>query len=139
MACAIIANDTRLQDGFHAMGFSQGAQFLRAVVQRCPVQVRNLISIGGQHQGVFGFPRCPINDSRICDLVRKMLSIGAYDLYIQNQLVIGWLNLSVITIDWAFENTSGHSTGNLTIIFDKWNTNGILDFGLQNILYSHTK
>ena len=32
----------------------------RALVQRCPtVKVYNLISVGGQHQGVYGFPNCP--------------------------------------------------------------------------------
>jgi palmitoyl-protein thioesterase len=47
----------------------------------------NLISIGGQHQGVFGFPRCPINVTSICDYVRKLLNLGAYVDFVQNSLV----------------------------------------------------
>lgn len=35
---------------YNAIGFSQGAQFLRAVAQRCPQGMKNLVSIGGQHQ-----------------------------------------------------------------------------------------
>ena len=55
MACAMIEKDEKLAGGFHAIGFSQGGQFLRAVAQRCPqLKMRNLISVGGQHQGVYG-------------------------------------------------------------------------------------
>ena len=58
----------------------------RALVQRCPkVKMFNLISVGGQHQGVFGFPRCPGDNSTICETVRKLLDIGAYVDFIQDQ------------------------------------------------------
>lgn len=49
--------------------------------------MRNLISIGGQHQGVFGFPRCPENLTKICDEVRDLLNIGAYEKFVQKILV----------------------------------------------------
>ena len=53
-ACIQITNDKNLQNGFNAIGFSQGSQFLRALVQRCPeAKVKNLITLGGQHQGMF--------------------------------------------------------------------------------------
>jgi len=56
----------------------------RAVVQRCPgLKIHNLLSVGGQHQGVYGFPRCPGNSSFICDEVRRMLNIGAYVKIVQ--------------------------------------------------------
>ncbi|KAK2506097.1 hypothetical protein MC885_012180 [Smutsia gigantea] len=49
--CQILAKDPKLQQGYNAMGFSQGGQFLRAVAQRCPSPpMINLISVGGQHQ-----------------------------------------------------------------------------------------
>lgn len=36
-----------LQEGYHAIGFSQGGQFLRALAQTCPSPpMKNLISIG---------------------------------------------------------------------------------------------
>merc|ERR1712013_582568 len=34
--CEMMVNDPELQDGYNAIGFSQGGQFLRAVAQRCP-------------------------------------------------------------------------------------------------------
>jgi palmitoyl-protein thioesterase len=55
LACLKISNDPLLKNGYHAIGFSQGSQFLRGVAQRCPEPpMKNLISIGGQHQGVYG-------------------------------------------------------------------------------------
>nr|KAF6507361.1 palmitoyl-protein thioesterase 1 [Rousettus aegyptiacus] len=49
--CQILAKDPKLKQGYNAMGFSQGGQFLRAVAQRCPLPpMINLISVGGQHQ-----------------------------------------------------------------------------------------
>ncbi|CAG9539447.1 unnamed protein product [Cercopithifilaria johnstoni] len=59
----------------------------RAVAQRCPVpSMKNLISLGGQHQGVFGLPLCPAK-SYICDRVRNLLEWGAYVGFVQNTLV----------------------------------------------------
>uniref|UniRef100_H2YIF6 palmitoyl-CoA hydrolase n=1 Tax=Ciona savignyi TaxID=51511 RepID=H2YIF6_CIOSA len=74
-------------NGFNAMGFSQGGQFLRALVQQCDgIKVHNLISIGGQHQGVFGFPKCPA-DVAFCESLRDMLNNYAYNSIVQNHLV----------------------------------------------------
>ncbi len=68
--------------------FSQGGQFLRAIAQRCPnPPMLNLISVGGQHQGVFGFPRCPGDNVTICNYVRKLLDYGVYEKIVQDHLV----------------------------------------------------
>ncbi|KAG7162577.1 Palmitoyl-protein thioesterase 1-like [Homarus americanus] len=76
--CNKLANDTELQGGYHAMGFSQGGQFLRAVAQRCPEPaMHNLITFGGQHQGVFGLPNCAPDD-QFCEEMRRLLDLGAY-------------------------------------------------------------
>ncbi|XP_053431056.1 palmitoyl-protein thioesterase 1 [Nycticebus coucang] len=86
--CQILAKDPKLQHGYNAMGFSQGGQFLRAVAQRCPSPpMINLISVGGQHQGVFGLPRCPGESSHFCDFIRKTLNAGAYSKVVQERLV----------------------------------------------------
>ncbi|XP_067389939.1 palmitoyl-protein thioesterase 1 isoform X2 [Emydura macquarii macquarii] len=86
--CEKLAKDPHLQGGYNSMGFSQGGQFLRAVAQRCPSPpMFNLISIGGQHQGVYGFPRCPGESSHICDWIRKMLDLGVYTKMVQERLV----------------------------------------------------
>ena len=86
--CASLSKDPKLRNGFNVMGFSQGGQFLRALVQRCGnITVHNLISIGGQHQGVFGFPKCSGVNSTLCDIVRKILNIGAYVDEVQKDFV----------------------------------------------------
>lgn len=87
MACSIINKDVNLANGYHAIGFSQGGQFLRAVAQRCNTKMLNLISVGGQHQGVYGFPRCPISNVFICDDIRRLLNLGAYTDAVQPRLV----------------------------------------------------
>ncbi|KAH9515272.1 Palmitoyl-protein thioesterase 1 [Bulinus truncatus] len=79
IVCDQLQKDPKLQQGYNALGFSQGGQFLRAIAQRCPSPpMLNLVSFGGQHQGVYGFPRCPGENQTLCDLVRKLLNIGAY-------------------------------------------------------------
>lgn len=87
MACELVSNDAKLAGGFHAIGFSQGGLFVRALVQTCPgAKVINLISIGGPQQGIFGLPQC-LGDVGICEEVRKLLDIGAYTPLVQNRLV----------------------------------------------------
>lgn len=50
----------------------------RAVAQRCPSPpMLNLISFGGQHQGVYGIPRCGY-PNRWCNYIRELLTYGAY-------------------------------------------------------------
>ena len=82
-----IQSDPKLQDGYHGLGFSQGAQFLRAVAQTCPnPPMKNLVSVDGQHQGVYGFPGCPPGTLEFCDDLRDLLEI-AYLPGIQDRLV----------------------------------------------------
>uniref|UniRef100_A0A7S0NFJ3 Palmitoyl-protein thioesterase 1 n=1 Tax=Hanusia phi TaxID=3032 RepID=A0A7S0NFJ3_9CRYP len=86
-ACTIISKDPKLAGGFHAIGFSQGGLFLRALVQICPqAKVQSLISIGGPQQGVFGLPRC-ITHSPFCETMRKLLEMGAYESIVQKRSV----------------------------------------------------
>ncbi|XP_045766736.1 palmitoyl-protein thioesterase 1 [Maniola jurtina] len=88
--CEVLAKDPKLQDGFNAIGFSQGSQFLRAVVQRCGHKigrVKNLITLGGQHQGVYGLPHCFALQHETCDYVRKLLNYAAYYSWVQKSLV----------------------------------------------------
>jgi len=46
-----------------------------------------LISIGGQHQGVYGLPKCPGVNISICEYVRELLDEGAYWSWVQDFLV----------------------------------------------------
>merc|ERR1719420_1625635 len=86
--CEMMANDPELQDGYNAIGFSQGGQFLRAVAQRCPnPPMKNLVTIAGQHQGVFGIPGCPGESQQLCNIMRELLYLGAYNELVQSILV----------------------------------------------------
>jgi len=77
-----------LKNGFNAIGFSQGSQFLRAYIQRFNnPPVYNLISVGGQHQGVYGFPKCPGANLTLCEWVRELLDLGVYESFVQDNLV----------------------------------------------------
>lgn len=72
------------------LGFSQGCQFLRGLVQRCPfkennIHVSNLISLGGQHQGVFGLPNCD-SSNHVCEYIRRALLV-AYESRVQATVV----------------------------------------------------
>jgi palmitoyl-protein thioesterase len=87
-ACEMIKNDTKLQGGYNALGFSQGGLFMRAVAQRCPTPpIHNLIAVGGPQQGVFGLPRCLGSVHRLCEMARKLLDHGAYIPWVQQSLV----------------------------------------------------
>jgi len=80
--------DPNLQDGFNAIGFSQGGQFLRGYVERYNVPpVYNLITLGGQHQGVYGFPRCPGQNETLCEITQKLIDLGVYVDFVQDHLV----------------------------------------------------
>jgi len=83
--CKQLKQDPSLRGGFHAVGFSQGSQFLRAYTQRCnDPPVLNLISIGGQHQGIYGLPNCPGRNVTLCEMARELLDYGAYIPWIQS-------------------------------------------------------
>lgn len=85
-ACDKIKSNPLLKDGYHSIGFSQGAQFLRALAQRCPEpRMKNLISLGGQHQGVYGLPNC--FDGFICTSISRIVSFFAYMNLIQTNIV----------------------------------------------------
>lgn len=64
----------------NAVGFSQGGQFLRAYVEQCnDPPVHNLVTLGGQHQGVYGLPHCRASKSWICDELRRIINeVGVY-------------------------------------------------------------
>ena len=74
-ACEQIRATPQLQGGYNAVGFSQGGQFLRAVVQRCQhtgPKASVLITMGSQHQGVMNVPGCEwVTRSAECSLHRS--------------------------------------------------------------------
>jgi len=85
--CENLKKDEELKDGFTLIGFSQGGQFSRALVQRCDVKVLNLITLGAQHQGIYGLPRCTSEKHFICRITDKLFNLGFYTERIQKSFV----------------------------------------------------
>ncbi|KAG4100072.1 alpha/beta-hydrolase [Neocallimastix lanati (nom. inval.)] len=78
----------QLKDGFNALGFSQGGQFLRAYVERCnDPPVYNLITYGAQHNGVSTIPGCVNDDSNFCARMKFLVSTNVYGSFVQNNIV----------------------------------------------------
>ncbi|KAE8190385.1 hypothetical protein A4X06_0g6961 [Tilletia controversa] len=85
--CEQLAGIPELEDGFDAIGFSQGGQFLRAYVQRCNAPpVRNLVTFGSQHMGVADLPACKPLDL-LCRLAESAMRAGVYTNYAQKHIV----------------------------------------------------
>ncbi|XP_053606824.1 palmitoyl-protein thioesterase 1-like isoform X2 [Plodia interpunctella] len=90
-ACKTIEEDPKLKNGFNAIGFSQGGQFLRALIQRCGHKmgrVKNLITLGSQHQGVYGSPHCGALVVKSCTYIRELIDKAPYAPWVQRDLVL---------------------------------------------------
>ena len=95
--CDHLASIPQLSQGYNAVGFSQGSQFLRAVLQRCQhmdgmPKMHKLITLGGQHQGIMNGPQCSgpsfnQTPSMACRMVQRMLGLGAYLPWIRSHVV----------------------------------------------------
>ena len=99
--CERLLNEPRLANGFFAVGFSQGGQFMRAVVQRCgggvvpgdgKLIVKRLVTLGGQHAGVSAFPGCGVYDnnatlSAFCRAASEAVEHAAYSFLTRTTVV----------------------------------------------------
>lgn len=98
--CEQIRKTPELADGYNAVGFSQGGQFLRAVAQRCQhvgPKMNVLITLGSQHQGVMNVPGCDQMGEELrgpqdlslspCSAMQVLLAQGAYSALVQPRVV----------------------------------------------------
>lgn len=78
-----------LRDGFDAIGFSQGGQFLRAYIERYnSPPVHNLITFGSQHMGVSDLPLCEPGPGYIwCQIARRAVKGGVYGTWAQQNII----------------------------------------------------
>ncbi|KDR75371.1 hypothetical protein GALMADRAFT_249405 [Galerina marginata CBS 339.88] len=82
-----LAEIAELRDGFDAIGFSQGGQFLRAYVERYnSPPVNNLITFGSQHMGISDIPTCRRYDF-LCQIARKTAKQAVYGEWAQENLI----------------------------------------------------
>ncbi|KAJ8297362.1 Palmitoyl-protein thioesterase 1 [Rhodotorula toruloides] len=72
---------------FDALGFSQGGQLLRAVIERCDgeglggVKARNLVTVGSQHMGISALPPCSPGSSPFSPCRLMHLSLVRSSIY----------------------------------------------------------
>ncbi|KAF9957020.1 hypothetical protein BGZ72_002258 [Mortierella alpina] len=86
--CQQLKGIEELKDGFNAVGFSQGGQFLRAYIQRCnDPPVHNLVTVGSQHGGVSDIPGCVQVEDASCRLMRTIARGGVYSGYVRDHIV----------------------------------------------------
>ena len=74
--------------GINALGFSQGGQFLRGLVERCGerVRVRNLVTFGSQHNGIAKYQVCRDGDW-LCKSYVGLLKANTWGTWVQGHLV----------------------------------------------------
>ncbi|CAE7101482.1 unnamed protein product [Rhizoctonia solani] len=87
IVAAELSTIPQLENGFDAIGFSQGGQFLRAYVERYNnPPIRSLLTFGSQHMGISDLPGCKTGDF-LCWLARNTALRGMYTNYAQTHLV----------------------------------------------------
>lgn len=70
-----------------ALGFSQGGQFLRGLLQRCEgLNVRSLVTFGSQHNGIAKFQECGDFDF-LCKGAVAVVKGNAWTDYVQSRVV----------------------------------------------------
>jgi palmitoyl-protein thioesterase len=70
-----------------ALGFSQGGQFLRGLVERCePLSVRTLMTYGSQHNGIAGLRPCGTWDL-LCKGATGLMKGNVWSDYVQSHVV----------------------------------------------------
>lgn len=86
--CLEMQSEPELLRGFNAIGFSQGGQFLRALLQRCDgLKFRNLVTLGAQHSGVSSIPNCADNQSAWCKLASRLLYGPIFTKFVQSRVI----------------------------------------------------
>jgi palmitoyl-protein thioesterase len=88
--CEQLASDPILSTApaINALGFSQGGQFLRAFIERCNFpKVRNLVTMGSQHNGIFKFQSCESSGDWVCRGAEALLRFGRWSDFVQSRLV----------------------------------------------------
>ena len=70
-----------------ALGFSQGGQFLRGLIERCDgLSVRSLVTFGSQHNGIAEFQNCGTFDF-LCKSATALVKGNAWTDYVQGKVV----------------------------------------------------
>ena len=78
-----VFNDTKLQDGFHAVGFSQGNNVIRGYITKYNTPaVHSFLSVNGVNAGTGRVPNC-FSDSSWCHWLAERAGDSAYTEFSQ--------------------------------------------------------
>ena len=85
--CNEIQSNPIFYNGFDAIGFSQGGQFLRGLVQTCDqIKMRNLITWRSQHNGIASLPPCGTIDFT-CKSVTSLAKANMWSQWVSTHIV----------------------------------------------------
>jgi palmitoyl-protein thioesterase len=83
----LVDPDNRTRVRADALGFSQGGQFLRGLVEACEgLSVRSLVTFGSQHNGIAEFQECGTFDF-LCKGATGLIKDNAWTDYVQGKVV----------------------------------------------------
>ena len=83
----LVDPDDRSKVRADALGFSQGGQFLRGLVETCEgLSVRSLVTFGSQHNGIAEFQECGTFDF-LCKGATGLIKGNAWTDYVQGKVV----------------------------------------------------
>lgn len=106
--CAQLANEPILSTApaINALGFSQGGQFLRGYIERCNFPpVRNLVTVGSQHNGISQFQKCKWTDL-LCNTAELILRSGRWSNLVQGGVVPAQYFRDPEELDGYLENSN---------------------------------
>lgn len=90
----------------NAIGFSQGGQFLRGYIERCnSPPVRNLVTVGSQHNGINEFQECGWGDL-VCRGAEALLHVGRWSGFVQGRFVPAQYFRDAKELDAYLENSN---------------------------------
>lgn len=88
LVCLNLSYTPELQNGFGAIGFSQGGLFLQALIERCPnISVLTLVTFGSPHMGVLELPMCADDKDWLCKKRNELLKKQVWLDTIQKSII----------------------------------------------------
>ncbi|KAG7893092.1 hypothetical protein KL936_001266 [Ogataea polymorpha] len=103
--CNQLNSIPELENGFNALGFSQGGLFLRSAMELCGLPIKTLITYGSPHNGVTDLPPCP-KGNWLCERRNSILKKQIYNEKVQNSVVQAQYFRDVYNFEKYLENSA---------------------------------
>ncbi|KAH3665760.1 hypothetical protein OGAPHI_003948 [Ogataea philodendri] len=103
--CDQLNSIPELQNGYDAVGFSQGGLFLRSAIELCGLPVKTLVTYGSPHNGVTDLPPCA-EGNWLCNQRNEFLKKQIYKDNIQRTVVQAQYFRDVYNFEAYIENSA---------------------------------